>query len=202
MSSAAPLPRMSAAEYLAWEREQAEKHDWYEGEVYAMSGGTLRHAALGANVSGELRNAFRGGPCRVLSADAKVVAHADKHYVYPDVTVVCGPPQALAGTRDVLENPSILVEVLSATTESYDRGLKWSGYQRIGSLTDYLLVSQSVARIEHFQRRDGGAWSYRAFGPGEAVLLANGATLAVDAVFEGAFDLEGDSAPEPKATDR
>jgi len=188
---------MSAAEFLAWERGQEGKHDWYDGEVYAMSGGTLRHALLGANISGELRNALRGGPCRVLSADAKVVAQVDKHYVYPDVTVVCGSPRTVPGTRDVLENPSILVEVLSASTESYDRGLKWSGYQGIASLTDYLLVSQSAARIEHFQRREGGAWTYRAFGLGETALLANGAELAVDAVFEGAFDLEGDAPPGP-----
>ena len=131
----------------------------------------------------------------MLSADAKVVAH-EKHYVYPDVTVVCGPVQTLSGTKDVLENPSVVLEVLSASTESYDRGLKWSGYQRIASLTDYLLVSQSSARIEHFQRGDGGAWTYRAFGPGETVLLSSGARLDVDAVFDGAFDLEGDAASE------
>lgn len=90
-------------------REQEETHDWYDGEIFAMSGGTLRHAALGANASGasgELRNAFHGGLSRVLSADAKVVAHQAKHYVHPDVTVVCGPPKTLAGAKDVLENPS------------------------------------------------------------------------------------------------
>ena len=184
------------AEYLASERDQDEKHDWYEGEVFAMSGGTLRHASLGANVSRELGNALRGGACRVLSADAKVVAHIDKHYVYPDVTVVCGPPQTLPGSKDVLDNPSVVVEVLSASTESYDRGLKWRSYQRIPSLTDYLLVSQSAVRIEHFQRNSVDTWTYRAMGPGETVLLSGGTRLAVDAVFEGAFDLDGDATPE------
>jgi len=141
---------MSAAEFLVWESDQEEKHDWFEGEVFAMSGGTPRHSALGASVIIALGIGLHGGPCRVLSSDQKVVARPGRHFVYPDVSVVCGSLDFEAGTTNVLANPTVLVEVLSASTEKYDRGLKWEGYQRIGSLRDYLLVSQSSVRIEHF----------------------------------------------------
>jgi Uma2 family endonuclease len=187
---------MSADEFLAWEREQVGRHDWFQGEVFAMAGGTPRHAALGAALAGELRAALRGGPCRVLSSDQKVVARPGAHFVYPDASVVCGPLEVATGTTDVLANPTVLVEVLSASSEKYDRGLKWEGYQHLASLRDYLLVSQSAPRIEHFQREvdEGGrvSWRYRELGRGEGVTLWNGAVVEVDAVFEGVFDLEGE----------
>lgn len=190
--------RFSIEEYLAWERDQEEKHDWYDGEVYAMSGGKPRHNALGAAVIGELRGALRGGRCRVLSSDQKVVAHPEKHFVYPDATVVCGPVRLRPGTTEVITNPSVLVEVLSESTQSYDRGLKWEGYQRIDSLEDFILVTQYRPRIEHFQRTEDG-WRYRAAGPGERITLKSGAAIEVDAVYEGVFELEGD--PEPVSPD-
>jgi Uma2 family endonuclease len=92
----------------------------------------------------------------------------------------------------VLLNPGIIVEVLFGSTESYDRGLKWEGYQRISSLTDYLLVSQSKVQVEHFRRRDGNHWDYTTCGPGERVVLTNGTELDTDAIFDGVFVLAGD----------
>ena len=115
-----------------------------------------------------------------------------ERYVYPDVTVVRGTIESQAETRDVLLNPAILVEVLSRSTGSYDRGLKWEGYQRIASLTDYLLVSQAKAQIEQFRRREGNHWDYYTYGPGERVVLTGGAELEIDAIFEGVFALPGD----------
>ena len=96
------------------------------------------------------------------------------------------------GTNDVVTNPAILVEVLSSSTEEYDRGLKWTGYQSIGTLTDYLLVAQASARIEHYRRNADGSWTYRAAGPGEHVVLTGGGELAVDAICAGVFELPGD----------
>jgi Uma2 family endonuclease len=89
-------------------------------------------------------------------------------------------------------NPAILVEVLSTSTEAYDRGLKWEGYQRIASLTDYLLVSQSKVQVEHYRRRKANHWDYSTCGPGERVVLTNGAELDLDAIFDGVFALDGD----------
>jgi Uma2 family endonuclease len=182
---------MSAAEYLAWEREQSERHHYLRGEIFAMAGGSARHNALGAAVIGDLRNALRSGPCRVLTSDQRVAVREGEHYVYPDVTVFCDRPQLASGTKDTLVNPTVVVEVLSKGTEAYDRGAKWDDYRQLSSLTDYLLVSQTAPRIEHFQRGDG-EWHYRVAVAGGRVTLANGAVLEVDSVFRGVFDLEGE----------
>jgi Uma2 family endonuclease len=183
---------MTAPQYLAWEREQPERHHYLRGEVFAMAGGTPRHNALGAAVIAALGNAFRGGPCRVFTSDQRVAIREGTHYVYPDVTVVCGHLELAAGTKDTLVNPSVLVEVLSKGTESYDRGAKWDDCRQLPSLTDYLLVSQSSAHIEHFQRVDDGEWRYRVAVAGGRVTLTSGAVLEVDTVFRGVFELAGE----------
>lgn len=191
-ADAAPRLRMTASEYLVWEREQPERHHFVRGEVWSMAGGSPRHNALGLAVGAELRAAMGGGPCRVFSSDQRIVAAREEHYVYPDVSVVCGPVELAPGTKDVLANPSVVVEVLSKRTEAYDRGLKWEDYQRIGSLSDYLLVSQAAPRIEHFQREPNGEWHYRIATAGGRVTLASGAALEVDRVFAGVMELDGE----------
>lgn len=160
-----------------------------------MAGGSVRHNALCVRAGGQLDGALRASGCVVLSSDQRVGVDGDR-YVYPDVTVVCGAVVLEAGTTDVVANPTVLVEVLSASTEQYDRGQKWEGYQRLASLTDYVLVSQGEARIEHFRRGEAGAWIYRAAGPGERVQLSNGAELVVDAIFDGVFALPADEKTE------
>lgn len=192
MTRVADRSQLTATEYLAWEREQSIKHEFFHGEVFAMSGGSFRHNALGASINETLRAALRGRGCFVLTSDQRVSLWNQERYVYPDLTVVCGAPESQAGTNDVLLNPSIVVEVLSRSTEPYDRGLKWEGYQRIASLTDYLLVSQAKVQIEHFRRREANHWDYCAYGPGERVVLSNGAELDIDAIFDGVFVLAGD----------
>jgi Uma2 family endonuclease len=183
---------MTAAEYLAWEREQKERHEYVHGAVFCMAGGSPRHAALIAAVTIELGVAHRGGRCRVLATDQRIVAQDGEHYVYADASVVCGPMELASGTNDVLANPTVVVEVLSKGTEAYDRGTKWEGYQKIASVTDYLLVSQSAPHIEHYQRESGGEWHYRVAGAGGRVTLKSGAVLDVDAVYGGVFELKGD----------
>lgn len=183
---------MTAAEYLAWERVQTQRHEYLHGEVFCMAGGSPRHAALIAAITGELVAVHRGGPCRVLSTDQRIVAEEGEHYVYADVSVVCGPMKLAAGTHDVLVNPAVVVEVLSKSTEAYDRGKKWEGYQKLASVTDCLLVSQSTPHVEHYQRQDGGTWRYRVAAAGGRVVLATGATVDVDEVYRGVFELEGD----------
>jgi Uma2 family endonuclease len=190
--SNAPIQPMTAVEYLAWEREQTERHEYVHGEVFAVSGGSPRHAALIAAVTAELVIHHRGGPCRALSTDQRIVAQDGEHYVYADASVVCGEMQLAAGTNDVLANPTVVVEVLSKSTEGYDRGKKWDGYQKIPSLTDYLLVSQSAPHIEHYQRAEGGEWRYRVAGEAGRITLKNGASLEVDVIYRGVFDLKGD----------
>ncbi|MFO0586848.1 MAG: Uma2 family endonuclease [Polyangiaceae bacterium] len=183
---------MTPAEYLTWEREQDEKHEYHLGEVFAMSGGSPRHNYLGAAIQAELRAALRGSGCRVFSSDQRISAKAGERYVYADAVVTCGEVRLEPGTTDVLANPKIVVEVLSQSTAAYNRGEKWEAYQRLPSLTDYLLVSQTTTQIEHFQREDDGSWRYRLLSSGEAVKLSGGVIVAIDAVYEGAFDLAAD----------
>jgi len=192
VSRIADRSQLTAAEYLAWEREQETKHEFFHGEVFAMSGGSYRHNALGASISAALRSALRGRGCFVLTSDQRVSLWNQQRYVYPDTTVVCGVAESQAGTNDVLVNPAILVEVLSTSTEPYDRGLKWEGYQQIASLTDYLLVSQSKVQVEDYRRREAKHWDYCTYGAGERVVLTNGAELDIDAIFDGVFVLAGD----------
>jgi len=157
-----------------------------------MAGGSPRHNALCSNVNAALHASCRGAGCRVFSSDQRIGVGDGERYVYPDVTVVCGPIRLDGATNDVIANPTILVEVLSASTEPYDRGLKWEGYQRILSLTDYVLVSQSEPRIEHYRRGPDGSWIYRSAGSGDRVTLANGGTIEVGTVFDGVFEIVGD----------
>ncbi len=190
MGDPATTQRMSAAQYLEWERQQLSRHEFHLGEVYAMAGGSPRHNFLSSAVGAELRAAVRPRGCHSFSPDQRISATESARYVYADAVATCGPLQLESGTTDVLANPSIVVEVLSPATQTYDRGEKWEAYQRIASLTDYLLVAQTAVRVEHYQRETDGSWRYRTLGAGETITLANGATLAVDAIYDGAFDLD------------
>lgn len=190
MGHAAATQRMSAPEYLEWERRQPGKHEYHLGDVFAMAGGSPRRNFLSSAVGAELRGAVRGRGCHALSSDQRISAKEGERYVYADAVVACGGVQMEPGTSDVLANPSVIAEVLSPGTEKYDRGEKWEAYQRLASLTDYLLLAQTSARVEHYQREADGSWRYRVLGAGETITLTNGATVAVDAIYEGAFELE------------
>jgi Uma2 family endonuclease len=190
MTRATARSKLTAAEYLAWEREQIDKHEFHAGEVFAMAGGSPRHNWIAGNVQSALKRAL-DDRCFTFTSDQRIMFDCGARYVYPDASVVCGQVMLQEGTTDVLVNPTILVEVLSSGTEQYDRGLKWEGYQRLASLTDYLLVAQHEIRVEQFQRASDGRWFYRAYGPGERVPLSNGAQIDVDAIYARAFELPG-----------
>lgn len=192
MGEAATKLEMTAAEYLAWEREQLDKHEFHLGEVFAMAGGSPRHNALSGAVIRVLGAAVLDKGCHVLTSDQKIAAEQGRRYVYADAVVVCGPMRTEPGTNDVLANPRVIVEVLSKSTEHYDRVEKWAAYQRLDSVTDYLLVSQTSKRVEHYVRESEGSWRYRALGDGDMATLSNGAVVSVDAVYRGVFDFPAD----------
>jgi len=195
MGRVATRSHMTADEYLAWEREQPTKHEFFHGEVFARADGSPRHNVLCGNLLTALNMALRPRGCAVLTSDQRVTMASRGRYVYPDVSVVCGGLETEA--NDVLMNPTIIVEVLSASTEQYDRGLKWEGYQRIASLADYVLVSQAEPRIEHYRRAPDGSWTYRAAAAGERVTLSTGVALEVDEIFAGVLELPGDRELRP-----
>lgn len=151
----------TSAEYLERELQSEFKSEYLSGEIWMMSGATPRHNAIAFNLGSVLGSALRGGSCRGFSSDQRVIVEATGLRTYLDLTVVCGETEFHPDDKDGLVNPAALFEVLSPTTELFDRGLKWVNYQRIASLTAYILVSQKEPRVEQFVRQsDGGAWLY------------------------------------------
>lgn len=154
----------SVEEYLELEREADERHEYLDGQIYLMAGESIEHSTINANVTTRLNIALVGTPCRVLSPNMKVRTSPTGLYAYPDAAVVCGEPQFHDDRRDILINPTVIVEVLSPFTEGYDRGEKFLRYQSLASLVDYLLVAQDTPRIEHFTRQADDRWLYSTTG--------------------------------------
>src|SRR5438094_495352 len=144
---------VSARDYLAAERASSTKHELVNGEVLAMSGASPVHNLLSVNVSHTLVGLLRAKPCLVLSSDQRVHVPATGLFAYPDVTVVCGRPELHPDDDHTITNPRVIVEVLSDSTEAYDRGAKFAHYQSIASLAEYVLVSAKEKRVEHYRRQ-------------------------------------------------
>ncbi len=168
-----PVTRHTYAEYLALESESPVRHEFVDGEICAMAGGTLEHSQIAANVIGHLRAALHARPCVVYTSDARVKVDATSMATYPDVGVVCGEVQRSAADKDAITNPIVIVEVLSDSTSDWDRGGKFDHYRRLASLREYVLVSQTERAVEHRVRNDDGSWTVRYFAARDAVTLAS-----------------------------
>jgi Uma2 family endonuclease len=155
-----PISELTAEQYLALDRAAEFKSEFLYGEMRAMAGASTRHAVIQRNLLGELYMALRGGVCGPFGSDSRVMV-SDQAYVYPDVTVVCGKQQSTGQNGDLLIGPVAIFEVLSPSTEKYDRGVKSRLYRGIGSLRDYILVSQEEIYIEQFTRPPNGVWTVR-----------------------------------------
>lgn len=171
--SAAPQPHLSFDDWLAIERTATDQRSEYlAGEIFAMAGGTEEHNLIVLNVGAELRNQLKERPCRVYPSDMKVHIAAADVGTYPDVMVICGERQFHDGRRDVVTNPTLIVEVLSDSTEAYDRGDKFRHYRSIQSLQAYLLLSQYQMQAELFLRQPDGTWSLSSYqDPSESIPL-------------------------------
>jgi Uma2 family endonuclease len=167
--SAQPQARLTPEEYLELDRASEFRNEYYNGRMYAMSGGTVPHATIIGNLGGELRAALKKRPCLVVASDLRVQVAADGLYTYPDITVICGEPQLRDRRKDTLLNPALLVEVLSPSTEAYDRGFKSAQYRAVESLQEYAFVSQREPRVEVFRCQGGGHWLFSEFVGLEAV---------------------------------
>jgi len=150
--------RYTLEEYLEFEERSREKHEFHNGEILAMSGSSLEHALITANVLRVLGNALLGKPCRLFSSDLKIAIGQNADILYPDGSVICGAPEFHPADpkHRLVTNPRVIVEVLSPTTEAYDRGAKFSLYRTLPSLQEYVLVSQDKAMIETFVRQADG----------------------------------------------
>jgi Uma2 family endonuclease len=154
----------TAEEYLALEEAAPQRHEYYDGRIYAMTGSSTSHSRIAGNVFGSLHLQLRGRRCEVFNSDIKVHIEASGLYTYPDVSALCGEPRFESTTRGILLNPMVLVEVLSPSTESYDRGEKFAHYTRIPSLREYVLIAQDRVRVDRFTRADsaGAEWAHTA----------------------------------------
>jgi Uma2 family endonuclease len=153
-----PKPRISPEDYLARERQAQTKSEYFGGEIFAMSGASEAHVLIVTNVVSEFREQLRGRDCRVYSTDLRVKVSATGLYTYPDVVVVCGEARFEDERADTLMNPKVIVEVLSKTTQDYDRGAKFEQYRTIESFVEYVLIAQDKPHVEHFVRQPDGRW--------------------------------------------
>lgn len=147
-----PTPRFTPEEYLARERRAEGRSEYLNGEVFAMTGASRRHNRIVLNVASSLDRQLKEKGCEVFASDMRVRIPAVDLYTYPDVAVACGEPRFEDDELDTLVNPVLIVEVLSKTTENYDRGTKFAQYRSLPSLSEYLLISQDRAHVEHFVR--------------------------------------------------
>ena len=178
--SAVPKPRkLTEAEYLRIERAAPTKSEFYAGEMFAMSGARYPHNRAKENLVIELGSRFRGGACQTLSSDMRVKVTASGLYCYPDVVVVCGEPEFEDEEGDTLLNPRVVIEVLSKSTDRYDRTTKFDHYQRVPAVQEYVLVSQDEPLVERYVRQADGAWGRVAFAGLDAELAFASVPAAV-----------------------
>lgn len=180
--------RYTYAEYLAYERDSGLKHEYEDGEIVAMAGGSRRHNALALRVGAALEAARKDG-CIGFQSDQKIRVLETGKATYPDVSLVRGPiegdPADPSGAT--ITNPALIIEVLSPSTEEEDRGNKWLHYQRIPALQEYVLVGQASPRVEIYRRLPDGSWQYREVTSGTVQLLS-GATLDLTSLYAGLPD--------------
>jgi Uma2 family endonuclease len=161
--SAIPKTLLTPEQYLAQERRAEFKSEYYRGEVFAMAGASFEHTVIKDNLARKAGNQLEGGSCRVLTSDIRIKVPATGLYTYPDVVVICDEPQFEDPHFDTLLNPRIIIEVLSDSTEKYDRGDKFRQFRDIPSLREYVLVAQNVALIERYVRQPNDDWLLTTF---------------------------------------
>lgn len=161
--SAVPKKKLTAAEYLANERQSEFRSEFFNGEVFAMTGASREHNRIKENLIGELFARLKGGPCQTFSSDQRVLVEATGLYTYPDIVLLCGPGLYDAADRDTLTNPIALIEIMSPSTQRYDRGAKFRNYQQIESMVEYVIVAQDEAVCERYVRQADGSWALVSF---------------------------------------
>ncbi len=183
---AVAVQRLSYADYLALEATSEQRHEFCEGMVLAMAGGTMAHAKVKVNLTGLMFAALRGRPCQPYDSDQRIRVAATSLATYPDLSVVCGRREPDAEDPHAAVNPTVLFEVSSTGTAAYDRGERFEHYRRIPTLRQYVLVESTRAHVDVFSLNAAGLWELREYGPGSVVALGSvGIEVAVDDLYEG-----------------
>lgn len=152
------LKKVGIEEYLEMERASTEKHEYYKGEVFAMSGASLKHNRIQSNLIGEIHHYLKGKSCDVFGSDLRIHIPSNTLFTYPDAVIVCGDLQLLDDSFDTILNPTVVFEILSPSTQSYDRGDKFNLYRNIDSLKEYILIASETISIEQYIRQENGQW--------------------------------------------
>lgn len=184
--SALPTSYISPEEYLAMERRASTKSDYYAGAIFAMAGASQAQSLIAINLAVLVASQLRNGPCKVYNSDLRVKISATGLYTYPDISVICGTPRFDDKNKDTLLNPAVLFEILSKSTESYDRGDKFQHYRTLDSLTDYVLVSQDKPLLEHFARQPEDKWLLSTYSGLDAVATIT--SIACDLAMADVYD--------------
>ena len=178
------FPQLTPNEYFAWEEKQLNKHEYIEGEVYAMSGGSRNHSLIAVRFTTLFSNHLSGSACEVGNSDLRVKIVRTSNYTYPDVSVTCDDRDKI--TTQYITYPSLIVEVLSPSTEAYDRGGKFRLYANNPVLQDYLLVSSTSIEIDLYHKKDNGEWVITNYQEGDAIELKSiNLTFAIAQIYQG-----------------
>jgi len=183
------VPYITEEEYLEFERNSDIKHEYFDGEIFAMSGASETHNLIVVNVIFSLMSQLKKKPCRVYPSDMRLKIETTKLYTYPDVMIVCGERKFDDDHKDMLLNPDVIIEVLSDSTENYDRGKKFEHYRKIGSFKEYVLISQNIRKIERFLKTEHLRWISDETDEEhtEIILESVGCALNLDEVYDKVF---------------
>ena len=194
--------KFSLDDFMRWEAEQIERHEFINGGVFAMTGTRDSHNTIAGNLFAALRSALRGSPCRAFIADMKLRIDAADAAFYPDVMVTCDARDKTPEADLAKRHPTLIVEVLSESTAAYDRGLKFEVYRNIDTLKEYLLVEQDRRHADLFRKGNDGLWVLYASGPVDDVILESvGVRLSMDLLFEDVSFPVAPSAPTTESSD-
>jgi Uma2 family endonuclease len=184
--SSVPTAPLTPEEYLAFERRADHKSEYVNGQLFAMAGASRAHNRITTNVTGQLYGQLRGRECEAFGSDMRVKVTATGLYTYPDVTVVCGEPLFEDDEVDTLLNPTVIVEVLSPSTEAYDRGDKFAHFRRLEALREYVLIAQDRHRVEQYTRQPDDRWLLTEVSdPGAALTLQSiGCRLTLSDIYD------------------
>ncbi|MEB3230405.1 MAG: Uma2 family endonuclease [Leptolyngbyaceae bacterium] len=182
MVAALEHQKLTPQEYFEWESQQDLRYEYLDGEVFAMTGGSLPHADIALNIASSLRESLRGR-CKVRNSDARVGMTDSGPFTYPDVSVSCDDRDRTA--QQFMRYPCLIVEVLSPSTEAYDRGGKFALYRRLDSLQEYVLVGSETKTVEVFRRGENGTWAFMPYEEGDEIELTSvGLTIPISAIYD------------------
>lgn len=183
---AQPKQYITEQEYIKFERASIGKHEYFDGQIYAMTGASRIHNLIAGNTLAMLHSQLRKKPCEIFPSDMRVKVTRTGLYTYPDLVIICGKPEFTDDILDTIINPLVLIEILSPSTERYDRGMKSQSYRTIETLQDYILIAQDQYHVEHYSRQNSGQWLLQeAIGRESALTIRSiECTLALGDVYE------------------